>query len=389
MAGRFFSADEARLMARSRLPRMMFDFVDGAAGDESLRDINSRVIDAIRLMPRVLADVATRDLSHSFLGMETGSPFGIAPMGMCNLTWPGADMMLARAAAARRIPVCVSTASSTTLEAMQEVAGGNAWFQLYADRSAAFTDELVDRAEAAEYEVLILTVDVPVLSQRIRDLRNGFKYPFHWGPRQIWDLATHPRWSIATLGATLASGLPRTMNYATSSSGASFERGADRTGADWDYLERLRSRWKRKLVIKGVQCPADAKRIKSAGADAIWVSNHGGRQLNAAPSAIEALVAVRETVGDDYPVIMDGGIRSGEHVVKALACGADFVMLGRTVMYGIGADAERGLSRMLDQVSKETATVMGLLGHSSVAGLGRHCLASSHPGFAVLPAGKA
>ena len=138
---------------------------------------------------------------------------------------------------------------------MQEVAGGNAWFQLYADRSAAFTDELVDRAEAAGYEVLVLTVDVPVLSQRTRDLRNGFKYPFQWGPRQVWDLATHPRWSLATLAATIGNGLPRTMNYATSRSGANFERGADRTGANWDYLERLRSRWKRKLVIKGVQCP--------------------------------------------------------------------------------------------------------------------------------------
>ena len=386
MTGRFFSAVEARRMARSRLPRMMFDFVDGAAGDETLRDINSRAIDAVRLMPRVLADVSSRDLSHHILGLETGCPFGIAPMGMCNLTWPGADMMLARASAARRIPVCVSTASSTTLETMQEAADGNAWFQLYADQSEAFTDELVGRAEAAGYEVLILTVDVPVLSQRTRDLRNGFRYPFHWGPRQIWDLATHPRWSIATLGATIGSGLPRTMNYATSTSGARFERGADRTGADWGYLDRLRSRWKRKLVIKGVQCPSDAERIKSAGADAIWVSNHGGRQLNAAPSAIEALVAVRDAVGDDYPLIMDSGIRSGEHVVKALACGADFVMLGRMVMYGIGADAERGLSRMLDQVSTESATVMGLLGHRSIAGLGRHCLASSHPGFSALPA---
>ena len=134
-------------------------------------------------------------------------------------------------------------------------------------------------------------------------------------------------------------------------------------------------------MIKGVQCPADAERIKSAGADAIWVSNHGGRQLNAAPSAIEALVAVRDAVGDDYPLIMDSGVRSGEHVVKALACRADFVMLGRTVMYGIGADAERGLSRMLDQVSTEIGTVMGLLGHRSIAGIGRHCLAQSHPGF--------
>jgi len=387
MTGRFFSVEEARLMARSRLPRMMFDFVDGAAGDESLRDINSQAIDAIRLMPRVLADVSTRDLAHRILDRETGHPFGIAPMGMCNLTWPEADMMLARAAATHRVPVCVSTASSTTLEAMQEVADGNAWFQLYADRSPAFIDELVDRAEAAGYEMLILTVDVPVLSQRTRDLRNGFQYPFRWGPRQLWDLATHPHWSLATLAATLTSGLPRTMNYATSRSGASFERGADRTGANWDYLEHLRSRWKRKLVIKGVQCPQDAERIKSIGADAIWVSNHGGRQLNAAPSAIESLIAVRDAVGEDFPLIMDGGIRCGEHVVKALACRADFVMLGRTVMYAIGADAERGLSRMLDHISAETRTVMGLLGHRSVGDIGRHCLASSHPGFGPMNAG--
>ena len=135
-------------------------------------------------------------------------------------------------------------------------------------------------------------------------------------------------------------------------------------------------------MIKGVQCPSDAKKIKSAGADAIWVSNHGGRQLNAAPSAIEALVAIRDAVGNDFPLIMDGGVRSGEHVVKALACGADFVMLGRTVMYGIGADAERGLLRILDQVSKEIEIVMGLLGHKSIAAIDCQSLAQSYPGFA-------
>ncbi|MDA0883478.1 MAG: alpha-hydroxy acid oxidase, partial [Proteobacteria bacterium] len=177
---------------------MMFDFIDGASGDESLRDLNSAMIDHIRLMPRVLIDVSERAMSTSILGQETGFPFGIAPMGMCALAWPRADFSLAREAAKRRIPLCVSTASSMALEQVIKLAEGHAWFQLYADQSNGFVDELIDRAIAANYKTLILTVDVPIPSVRTRDKRNGFSFPMGWGASQTWDFVSHPRWSLET-----------------------------------------------------------------------------------------------------------------------------------------------------------------------------------------------
>jgi isopentenyl diphosphate isomerase/L-lactate dehydrogenase-like FMN-dependent dehydrogenase len=334
---KLFSVAEARQVAKQRLPRMMFDFIDGASGDESLRDLNSAMIDHIRLMPRVLIDVSERAMSTSILGQETGFPFGIAPMGMCALAWPRADFSLAREAAKRRIPLCVSTASSMALEQVIELAEGHAWFQLYADQSNGFVDELIDRAIAANYKVLILTVDVPIPSVRTRDKRNGFSFPMGWGASQIWDFVSHPRWSLETALHAIRHQMPQPMNYATSSQKTTFVRNASRAGADWNFLAALRDRWPGKLVVKGVQSVEDALRIKTIGADAIYVSNHGGRQLNAAPVAIDSLVEIRNAVGGGFPLIFDGGIRNGEHVIKALAAGANFVMLGRSVMYGLGA----------------------------------------------------
>ena len=282
-----FSVAEARQVAKRRLPRMMFDFIDGASGDESLRDLNSAMIDHIRLMPRVLIDISERAMSTSILGQETGLPFGIAPMGMCALSWPGADFSLAREAAKRHIPLCVSTASSMALEQVIELAEGHAWFQLYADQSNGFVDELINRAIAADYKVLILTVDVPIPSVRTRDKRNGFSFPMNWGASQIWDFASHPRWSLETALHAIQHQMPQPMNYATSSQKTTFVRNASRAGADWNFLATLRDRWPGKLVVKGVQSVEDALRIKTIGADAIYVSNHGGRQLNAAPVAID------------------------------------------------------------------------------------------------------
>jgi L-lactate dehydrogenase (cytochrome) len=357
------TASDARLLARRRQPRLIFDFIDGAAGTEAALWRNTADLRALRLLPRVLADVATIDCATQFFGRPMGAPYGIAPMGMCDLAWPGTDLAFAAEARRRGIPVCVSTASSTSLERMHDASGGNAWFQLYVTGSVEVANGFVDRAAAAGYEVLLLTVDVPRLGKRPRDLRNGFQTPFRIRPRQFLDFALHPRWSLGTLRA----GRPRMANYDADPNAKGYDRNAPRTGATWEFLDRLRARWKGRLVVKGVLSPADAVRIRDAGADAVYVSNHGARQLDSAPSSISMLPAIRAAVGPDYPLLMDGGVRSGEDIVKALAAGADFALLGRPFMYAMGADGARGLARFMDGLAEEIAIALAQVGLRRVA----------------------
>ena len=344
------------------MPRMLFDFVDGAAGGENANRLNQVALDNIRLQPRVLVNVEQRQLTKTFLGRDWGLPFGIAPMGMCDLTWPGADKMLAAAAKRHNIPLTLSTAASSTIEETYQRAGANAWFQLYVGQSEELALDFVRRADQAGYAALLLTVDVPQVAPRWRDLKNGFKTPLKIGIKQFVDFATHPHWSIQTL----LTGVPRTANYAADTGAKSFVRGESRGRVDWTLLARLRALWPRSLIVKGVLSPQDAVKIRDTGIDAVYVSNHGGRQLDSAPPAIQMLPAIRAAVGDDYPLLFDSGIRNGEGIVKALALGADFVMLGRPFLYGIGAAGERGLKTVIELLANEVSLTLAQLGRPNV-----------------------
>ena len=360
---KIFSIKDARELSRKRLPKLVFDFIDGASGDEKLAEINSIALDQIRLEPKVLRNVEKRSLNKKVLGYEFNFPFGFAPMGMTNLSWPGADSMLAAESARNNIPTCVSMASTTTLEKMYELSEGHSWMQLYIFQDENFVMELLERAKNTGYEVAILTVDVPVLSRRTRDDKNGFSYPFKIGPKQFFDFATHPTWSLSTL----LSGIPKPMNYVTSKSGDGiFKRKESRGSTDWNTLKRVRDKWKGKLIVKGVMSPDDAIKIKEAGADAIQVSNHGGRQLDSATAAINMLPLIRKSVGSNFPLIFDSGIRSGSDIVRALAFGADYAMIGRPVMYAMGADGKKGLRRIVEIIKEEVSTTLGLVGLNDI-----------------------
>ena len=369
MSARFHCLEDFRTAARCRLPRLMFDFIDGAAGSEFAAQSNIDVMNRLRLLPRVLVNVVERSLKTDFLGQEWRLPFGIAPMGMCDLAWAGTDRALAKAAVQHVIPLCLSIAASSSIETTQQRAGKNSWFQLYVGVSLENAWEQVQRAQDAGYKILILTVDVPQVAQRIRDLRNGFQLPFRIGPKQFMDFARHPRWVLETLRA----GVPRTANYPDPNQTAKdgtpqkgFVREETRGKVDWAFLQQLRERWPGKLVVKGVLAPQDAVRIQEVGADAIYVSNHGGRQLDSAPPAITRLPLIREAVGTDYPLLFDSGIRNGEAVVKALALGANFVMLGRPFLYASGADGERGVLRLVELLSDEISLTLAQLGCNRV-----------------------
>jgi len=360
---KIFSIKDARELSRKRLPKLVFDFIDGASGDEKLAEINSIALDQIRLEPKVLRNVEKRSLKKKVLGYEFNFPFGFAPMGMTNLSWPGADSMLAAESCRNNIPTCVSMASTTTLEKMYELSEGHSWMQLYIFQDENFVMELLERAKNTGYEVVILTVDVPVLSRRTRDDKNGFSYPFKIGPKQFFDFATHPTWSLSTL----ISGIPKPMNYVTSKIGDGiFKRKESRGSTDWNTLKRVRDKWKGKLIVKGVMSPDDAIKIKEAGADAIQVSNHGGRQLDSASAAINMLPLIRKSVGSNFPLIFDSGIRSGSDIVRALAFGADYAMIGRPVMYAMGADGKKGLRRIVEIIKEEVSTTLGLVGLNDI-----------------------
>lgn len=292
-------------------------------------------------------------------------------MGLCNLAWPGADQMLAKLAAKYQTPLGVSTAASSSLERLIELAEGHAWFQLYFSGDESGSLRLTERARKAGYETLVLTVDVPEVGRRPRELRRGFTMPFRIGPRQFIDFAVHPHWSMTTL----ARGRPELANFGGEH--GEFDRTRSRAGADWSLLQRLRDQWSGKLVVKGVLDVDDAQQLKAFGVDAIQVSSHGGRQLESAPAPILQLARIRDALGPAFPLFYDSGIRSGEDIVKAYALGADFVFLGRPLLFAIAAARQEGLEQLSSVLTNETTITLAQLGLTSLGEINQQSLHST------------
>jgi len=366
--------DDFRTLARRRIPRFAFDYLDGGAGHEIGLRRNVEAFDALKLMPRMLVNVDKIDTSTTFFGRKWSMPFATAPIGAGGIMWPGGEEAIARAAVEAGIPYTNATPACISLERVKEVAGDNAWFQLYVGRAEPMVQDLVNRAEAAGYDVMFVTVDVPVPPRRLRDLRNKFTMPFAWSPSVIWQLMQRPQWSIGTL----MNGIPRFANmerYSPIKGVQPMARymSSQVTGKfDWDSLKKLRDRWKGKIVPKGLMSVEDCLKAKEIGCDGVVVSNHGGRQLGSLPSSIEVLPAIRAAVGKDFPLIIDSGIRSGEHIVKALASGADFCLLGRAVVYSVAALGKPGPKVALDMLKAEMEQVLGQIGYPQIGDLKTH-----------------
>lgn len=365
MKSSFHTVDQLRDGAQRRLPRFAFDFMDGGSGNEQALHRNRDAFSQVQLVPRTLVNCETRDRNLDILGQSFREPFGIAPIGLANLIWPGTDVALARAAAAAEIPYILSTAGTTSIEDIAAVSS-RAWFQLYVGNDKAIVDGLISRADVAGIPVLVVTVDVPAPGKRVRDLSNRFSLPFRPTGRMALDLLRHPAWALAMARA----GAPRFANLEPYSQGGASARSlaslmAEQTSSrlDWDVLREIRSRWPRKLVVKGILDPRDAVHAKELGVDGIIVSNHGGRQLESSPAPIAALPDIRVAVGNELTIAVDGGARSGEDIATALALGADFVLLGRAFLYGIAAmGPDRGVAETIRMLSGELDTAQVQLG---------------------------
>jgi (S)-mandelate dehydrogenase len=375
--------EDLHRIARRKLPRVIFDYIEGGVEDERGLARNEAAFHKHRLLPRYLVDVSKRDQSATVFGRTYSSPFGISPTGGVGLYRREGEVMLAEAAAAANIPYIMSGGSNASMEEAARVAPNNVWFQLYAAKDGNVTDALIGRARDLGLGALVLTVDVPVHPKRERNYRNGFARVRSGGvlealklkPSIILEAMTHPAWVIeyVRLGGapTLGNWVPHAGNGASKAEVIKFGRTQTPASAQtWRDLERYRRLFPRALVVKGILNPADAIRAAEIGCDGVIVSNHGGRQLDQAPASLEALPAVKAAVGDKMTVMLDSGVRRGADILIAFCLGAQFVFFGRPTLYGAVAGGLPGVKKVVDIFRSEIDLVMGQIGCPSLSELG-------------------
>ena len=375
---RAWNIGDLRAMAKKRLPRAIFDFFDGAAEDEITLRENRAAFERVRIAPRMLTGVERVDTSTTLLGGRSKMPIAVGPTGGIGFGWPFADVGVARAAAAAGIPYTLSTMATSSIERIAREAGGRLWFQIYIFRDPKMTAQLVDRARAFGYEALMVTVDVPVGGKRERDFYNDFAIRFRFTPRNVLDFATRPLWCLDIL----RHGMPNLENVAGFAPEAkSTAEIASSVGQywdadfDWDDLKAMRDRWPGKMLVKGTLRADEAERLAAIGVDAVVVSNHGGRQLDGAVAGLDALPPVVRAVGGRMSVLVDGGVRRGVDAIKAVAAGAEGVMLGRATLFGAVAAGEAGARRAIEILRDELVRSMQLSGVRSISEIGPDLLA--------------
>lgn len=368
--------EDLRDLHRRRTPRAFFDYCDRGSYAEETLDANRRDLKALTLRQRVMVDVGNRSTETTILGVKRALPFGLAPVGLTGMQFGDGEILAARAAEAANIPFTLSTMSICSIEDVAAATTAPFWFQLYVMRDRSFAESLVARAHAAKCSALVLTLDLQVQGQRHNDIKNGMTVPPRVTLKNVFDVATKPTWALSIL-----QGKRKTFGNLEGVKGMS---GAKSLAAwistqfdptlNWDDVAWIRKIWPGKLILKGVLDLEDARKAAGTGADAIVVSNHGGRQLDGAPSAISMLPPIAQAVGDQVEVLFDSGIRSGQDIVRALALGARACLIGRAFNYGLGAGGQAGVAKAIDILARELDVTMALTGRRTIAEIDRTTL---------------
>ena len=369
--------EDLRVLAQRRVPRMFYDYADSGSWTESTYRANTSDFERIKLRQRVAVNMSDRSLATTMAGVPAAMPVAIAPTGLTGMQHADGEILAAKAAEKFGIPFTLSTMSICSIEDIAANTTAPFWFQLYMMRDRGFIERLIDRAKAAKCGALVLTLDLQILGQRHKDVRNGLSAPPKPTIANLINLATKPRWCLGMLGTrrrSFGNIVGHVQGVGDVSRLSEWTARQFDPNLNWGDVAWIKQRWGGKLILKGIMDVEDAKLAADSGADAIVVSNHGGRQLDGAPSSIAALPAIVDAVGDRIEVWMDGGIRSGQDVLKAWALGARGTMIGRAFLYGLGAMGEAGVTRCLELIRNELDITMGFCGHRDIQGVGKDIL---------------
>ena len=361
--------EDLRVLAEKRVPRMFYDYADSGSWTESTYRANESDFQKIKLRQRVAVNMENRSTASTMVGEQVAMPVAIAPTGLTGMQHADGEILAARAAKKFGVPFTLSTMSICSIEDVAQHAGEGFWFQLYVMKDRDFIERLIDRAKAANCGALVLTLDLQILGQRHKDLKNGLSAPPKLTLKNMINIASKPRWALGMLGTPrrqFGNIVGHVTGVADMSSLSSWTASQFDPGLNWGDVEWIKKRWGGKLILKGIQDVDDAHMAVQSGADALIVSNHGGRQLDGAQSSIEALPAIVDAVGQSIEVHMDGGIRSGQDVVKARALGAKGVYIGRSMLYGLGAMGEAGVTKALEIIHKELDLTMAFCGRTQM-----------------------